>query len=252
MNSPLKAVVAAELTKIRSVRSTFLVLPLTVVLSAALAYLVGRSLAGVRDVDPLVAAFYGLTLSQLPLVAFGVLLVGGEYTSGTITASLTAVPRRGLFYTGKVLAGLLTALGVSAVSVAVSFVAAQMGLGPYRTSIGAAGVPQAVVGAWLYLALICVFAMGIATMLRGSAGPLAILMPLLFLGSQGLGNIPGLKTVTQYLPDQAAAVIMHLTGPEGDPRFARDFGPWTGMGVLVLWVALSLGGGYLVLRRRDA
>ncbi|MBB4917550.1 ABC transporter permease subunit [Streptosporangium saharense] len=185
-------------------------------------------------------------------MVFGVLLVGGEYTSGTITASLTAVPRRGLFYAGKVLAGALTALGVSAVSVAVSFVAAQVGLGPYGILIGAPGVGQAVVGAWLYLGLICVFAMGVATMLRGSAGPLAILMPLLFLGSQGLGNISGLKTVTQYLPDQAASVIMHLTGPEGDPRFGRDFGPWTGMGVLVLWVALSLGGGYLVLRRRDA
>ncbi|MEU1734860.1 ABC transporter permease subunit [Streptosporangium sp. NPDC020145] len=256
----IRAVVAAEWAKIWSLRSTVLVLPLTLVLSAVLAYLVGASTANgftrmpsemQSRFDPLFITFYGLTLSQLPLVVFGVLVVGGEYTSGTITASLTAVPRRGLFYTGKVLAGLLTALGVSALSVVAAFVAAQAGLGPYRTSFGAAGVPQAVVGAWLYLALICVFAMGVATMLRGSAGPLAILMPLLFLGSQGLGNVPGLKAVTQYLPDQAAAVIMHLTGPPGDPRFGRDLGPWTGMGVLVLWVVLSLGGGYLVLRRRD-
>ncbi|MFD0886919.1 hypothetical protein ACFQ08_20420, partial [Streptosporangium algeriense] len=131
---PLRAAVAAELTKIWSVRSTFLVLPLTLVLSAVLAYLVGTSFAGgftrmtpemQRSFDPLFATFYGLTLSQLPLVVFGVLVVGGEYTSGTITASLTAVPRRGLFYTGKVLAGLLTALGVSALSVVAAFVAAQ-------------------------------------------------------------------------------------------------------------------------------
>ena len=49
-------------------------------------------------------------------------------------------------------------------------------------------------------------------------------------GSQGLGNIPKLKLVTQYLPDRAGMVIMHLTGPASDPVFGRDYGPWTGAG----------------------
>jgi hypothetical protein len=45
---------------------------------------------------------------------------------------------------------------------------------------------------------------------------------------------------------------MHLTGPPGDPRFGRDYGPWTRVGILVLWTSAALIGGYLVLRRRDA
>ncbi|MEV8637581.1 ABC transporter permease subunit [Streptosporangium sp. NPDC051023] len=257
----LRAVAAAEWTKIWTVRSTLLTLLLTLALGAGLGYLVGAGVAGgfthmtpqqQETFDPLFATFYSLTLGQLPLVVFGVLLVGTEYTSGTIKVSLAAVPRRGLFYGGKALAGLLTALCTSVVTVAATFFAAQAGLGPYATSLGAEGVPQAVVGACLYLTLICVFAMGVAAMLRGSTGPLAILLPLLFLGSQGLGNVPGLKKVTQYLPDQVAAVIMHLAGPPGDPRFSRDFDAWTGMGILGLWVVLALAGGYLVLRRRDA
>lgn len=81
---------------------------------------------------------------------------------------------------------------------------------------------------------------------------LGILLPLLFLGSQGLGNIPKLKTVAQYLPDQAGKVTMHLTGPPGDPRFGHDYGPWTGLGILALWTTAALLGGYLTLRRRDA
>ncbi|WP_203881126.1 hypothetical protein [Planotetraspora kaengkrachanensis] len=47
-------------------------------------------------------------------------------------------------------------------------------------------------------------------------------------------------------------VVMHLAGPQDDPRWARDYGPWTGLGILVLWTALTLVGGLLVLRRRDA
>jgi hypothetical protein len=30
------------------------------------------------------------------------------------------------------------------------------------------------------------------------------------------------------------------------------YGPWGGMGIMLLWVAAALAGGYLVLKRRDA
>jgi ABC-2 type transport system permease protein len=40
--------------------------------------------------------------------------------------------------------------------------------------------------------------------------------------------------------------------PPDDPRFARDYGPWGGLAILVAWTAAALTGGYLVLRRRDA
>jgi ABC-type transport system involved in multi-copper enzyme maturation permease subunit len=234
---------------------------LTFVVSVGLGCLVGltfrNTFAGLpreqRDnFDPLFATFYSLTLGQLALVVFGILVVSTEYTSGTIRASLLAMPRRGLFYGCKVLAGALPVIGVSLITVLVTFFTAQAALGPHRTSLGAGGVPRAVVGSCLYLILICLFAMGVTAMLRSSTRSLAILLPLLFLGSQGLGNIPKVKTVTQYLPDQAGMVIMHIAGPPGDPRFGRDYGPWTGLGILGLWTAAALLGGYLVLRRRDA
>lgn len=260
-SASVRAALAAEWTKIRTVRSTVWTLLLTFLLSVGLSSMIGR---GFRDsfdnlpreqratFDPLFATFYSLTLGQLALVVFGVLLVSAEYSSGTIHASLVAMPRRGLFYAGKVLAGTLPALGVSLVTVAATFFAAQAALGPHRTSLGADGVPLAVVGACLYLTCICVFSTGVATMLRSSTRSLAILLPLLFLGSQGLGNVPRLKTVTQYLPDQAGMVLMHLVGPPDDPRFGRAYGPWGALAILALWTAAALLGGYLVLRRRDA
>jgi ABC-type transport system involved in multi-copper enzyme maturation permease subunit len=251
------AVFVSEWTKIRTVRSTVWPLLLTFVIGAGLGHLFGltfrNSFSALRgDFDPLFATFYSLTLGQLALVVFGVLIVSSEYSSGTIRASLMAVPRRGLFYAGKVLTGGLLAFGVSLVTVLVTFFTAQAGLGPYGISFGADGAIEATIGACLDLTLLCMFAMGVAAMLRNSTLSLGILLPIFFLGSQGLGNIPKLRSVTQYLPDQVGMVIMHIAGPQTEPRWARDYGPWTGIGLLALWAAAALIGGYLVLRRRDA
>jgi ABC-2 type transport system permease protein len=103
-----------------------------------------------------------------------------------------------------------------------------------------------------YLTLMCVFAMGVAAIARGTALPLGIMIPLLFLGSQGLGNVRQVRTVAQYLPDQVSVVMMGVVRP--DPSFItyRGFGPWTGLGILILWTAAAVAGGYLVVRRSDA
>lgn len=238
----------AEWTKLRTLRSTFWTLLLTFAVCTGLAYLISRGFRGMgRDFDPLFPTFYSLTLGQLPLVVFGVMAVGGEYSSGSIRSSLAAMPQRGRFFAAKALAIAAVALAVSIVTVLATFFAAQAGLGPAR----AAWETRAILGATLYLVLICLFASGVAMMLRSATISLAILMPLLFLGSQGLGNVPKVRLVTQYLPDQAGMVIMHLTGPAGDPQFGRDYGPWTGIGIMALWVAAALLGAYALLRNRD-
>jgi ABC-type transport system involved in multi-copper enzyme maturation permease subunit len=254
------ALLSAEWIKLRSVRSTTWSVSLTVALSVGLAYLVGLSFranfthlppAGRAGFDPLFATFYSLTIGQLALVVLAVFMVTGEYSTGTIHTSLTAVPRRGLFYAAKALTGALLAAAVAVVTVPATFAAAQAGLGPHGTALDADGVPVAVVGACLYLTLIYLFATGLATLFRGAIPTLGVLLPLLFLGSQGLGNVPRLKTVTQYLPDQAGMVIMHIVGQANDPRFARPYGAWTGIGIMALWAATALLAGYLAVRRRD-
>jgi ABC-2 type transport system permease protein len=253
-------VVTAELTKIRTIRSTRWALLLTPLICLCLGYAVSLSLRVSfprlppqqrRDFDPLYATFYSLSIGQLALVVFGVTVTGSEYSSGLIATSLLAVPRRGLFYAAKVSAGLLVAAGTALVTVTATFFAAQQGLGPYRTSPGAPGTLSAALGACLYLTLICGLAMGAAAILRNPAIALAIMMPLLFLDSQGLGNVPGLQKVVDYLPDQAGAVIMHLTAPPGGGRFSRPFGPWTGMTIMLAWTTVVLTCGYLVLARTD-
>ncbi|GAA3394670.1 ABC transporter permease [Cryptosporangium minutisporangium] len=244
--------VRAELTKLRTLRATVVTLAAAIAVGAGLSLLVSRAFRTAADdrFDALFAAFYGLTLAQIALVAFAVQAIGGEYRSGSIRASLAAVPRRGAFFAAKVVAVLLHLGAGALVTVAAALVIGQEALGSRRADLDEA-VPAAV-GAWVYLVLIGLFALGVATVVRSSAVALGILIPLLLLGSQGLGNLPAIRTVTQFLPDQLGWVVMHLAGPQDDPRWARDYGPWTGLALLALWTAAALVAGYITLRRRDA
>jgi ABC-2 type transport system permease protein len=255
------AAVRAEWVKIRTVRSTVWSLLLAFALCGGLSLLFGLALRGgfdrmdpaARDnFDPVLSGFYSLTIGQIALVVFGVLQVSGEYGSGSIRASLTAVPRRGLFFGAKVAAGTLTALAFSLVTGFVTFFTGQAALGPHGVSLTAPGVLRATLFACVYLTLMCALSMGVAAMLRSTALSLGIMIPLLFLDSQGLGNVPKVRTVAQFLPDQAGLVMMRVVEP--DPSFIsyRGFGPWTALAILLLWTTAALAGGALVLHRRDA
>ena len=257
----MTALLAAEWVKMRSVRSTVWTVVLTLTLSILPAYFFNAAFrSGWDDMpadrralfDPLFSTFYSVTLGQLALVVLAVMTVTSEYSTGTIRGSLTAAPRRGSFLAAKTGTGALLATVVAVTTVAATFAVAQAGLGHLGVTLGDDGVLEAAVGACLYLVLIYLFAVGMAVLLRGAIATLGILMPLLFLGSQGLGNVPKVKTVAQFLPDQAGMVIMHIVPPGDDPRFGRPYGPWAGMAIMAAWAALALIAAYLAVRRRDA
>ncbi|MGI5245757.1 ABC transporter permease [Dactylosporangium sp. CA-139066] len=244
---------AAEWIKLRTLRATRWPLALTALAAAAMAYLVGLSFAhadpATMRFDATFANYYSLSFAQLALVVFAVTAVAGEYGSGTIRASLAAVPRRSTFYLAKLAALTLCAATVALLSVAASFTAAQAGLAPrLRTPLAL----ETAAGAWLYLVLIALFAAGVAQALRSTALSLGILLPLFFLGSQGLGNIPGVWHATQFLPDQAGVTILHFFGDPASPDYNRAFGPRGGLAILAAWSAAALVTGWLTLRHRDA
>lgn len=253
--------IGAELIKLRSLRATPVTLGLAVVVCAGLAFLLGLSGHAIMSegaaerrewFDPVFYTFYSVLLGQFGLVVFGVFAAGSEYSSGTIRPSLLAMPRRGTFYATKVLAVGAVALGTALVAVPASYLAARAGMGGYAVGLSNGPMRDALIGACLYLPLISLFALGVATAVRSSAIALGVLMPVLFLGSQGLANAPKVGTVLQYLPDQAGATILHLGGRPDSPDYARDFDGWTGLAILTAWTALALLSGHLTLHHRDA
>ncbi|KUL41681.1 ABC transporter permease subunit [Streptomyces regalis] len=253
----LRAAMAFEWVKLRTLRSTWWSLAVYAVLTVTVALLTGYALRGSyadmdaarrAEFDALAYGFSGLQLGMMALVVFGVLAVSGEFTSGTIRGSFAAVPRRGVFYAAKLLTGALTAGAVSVPVVAAGFAATQALLGgPGRVALTDDGVARALIGAVLYTTLLSVFAMGLATVLRSPAVTLSILLPLFSMLSTILSNLPGVRTAAQFLPDVAGGLVLLREPPDSTVLDA-----WTGMAVLMAWTAASVTAGYLALRRRDA
>ncbi|MFE2558401.1 ABC transporter permease [Streptomyces sp. NPDC059352] len=254
------AVLQSEWTKIRTVSSTVWTLAsallVTVAMSAALCALMKSEFENLSDVeqatfDPTFLSFSGMILGQLAMVVFGVLVVGTEYSSGMIRTSLAAVPQRATFIFSKIAVAGALALVVGLATSFLSFFLGQALLGEHRTTLGADNVLRAVVGGGLYMGLIAIFSMGVAAMLRSSMLSLGILVPFFFLISQILSAVPKAKEVARYFPDQAGSKIMQVV-PDAMGSEKAPYGPWGGLGIMLIWVVASLLGGYLVLKKRDA
>jgi ABC-2 type transport system permease protein len=257
MASPT-AILQSEWTKIRSVRSTVWTLALaflvTLALGAVICLVFNNTWSSMSEsdrltFDPTNTAFFGMTLGQLALIVFGVLVISSEYSTGMIRTSLAAVPQRGSFYLAKVgVAGIL-ALIVGMVTSFLTFFVGQSLLGSHKASIGDPGVLRAVFGAGLYMTLIVLFCVGTASMLRSPMLGLGILMPFFFLISPILSAVPKVKTVARYFPDRAGQKIIQVV-PSSDNH--TSYGPWGGIGIMAIWVLAVLIGGYVVLKKRDA
>lgn len=247
------AAMAFEWTKLYTLRSMRFSLLAYLALSVAVGVLtgvfVGRAYAhkpAPDGFDSISAGFSGLRLGMIALVVFSVLIVSSEYSSGTIRSSLTVVPRRDVHYAAKLLTGASVALAVSLVAVLASFFGTQGGMGAESVSLTDDGVARSLVGAVLYTTLLCVFSMGVASLLRSPVLTLGILLPLFFTVSTVLSNLPGVREVAQFLPDVAGGLVLYRH-PPGD----TVLGAWTGLGVLGLWTAASVAAGYWAMRRRD-
>ncbi|WP_381794050.1 ABC transporter permease subunit [Streptomyces niveus] len=254
------AVLQSEWTKIRTVSSTIWTLAVAFIVTVAMGVALSALLSSTFDdlsqaergtFDPTFVSFSGMILGQLAMVVFGVLVVGSEYSSGMIRTSLAAVPQRGAFLFSKLAVAGALALVVGLLTGFVSFFLGQAVLGDHGTTLGEPHVLRAVIGSGLYMGLIALFSMGVATMLRSSMLSLGILMPFFFLVSQILASVPKAKEVARYFPDQAGSKIMQVV-PGALNSDEGPYTPWEGMGIMVLWVVAALIGGYLVLKKRDA
>ena len=116
-------------TKLRSLRSTFWALTVTVVLgvglgaviSAATAHSYANSSASSKlSWDPTGVSLAGVAIASLAIAVLGVLCISSEYSSGMIRTSLIAVPKRGRVLAAK---SLVFAVATFVVSEVVSFTA---------------------------------------------------------------------------------------------------------------------------------
>jgi ABC-2 type transport system permease protein len=258
----LRAALHAEWTKLRTAPGTFGLLvaavALTVAVSAAAAAATRCPAAGCGQ-DPAKVSLTGVYLGQVVVAVVAVLAIGGEYSSGMIRTTLAAMPRRTTVLAAK--AALLTGLTLAAGTLAIlgsllagrlilpghGFTAAH-GFAPLSLADGP--VLRAAAGSVLYLALIALLSLGIATAVRESAVAIGIVLGLLYLSPivAGVVSDPYVQRhLQQVAPMTAGLEIQATTGLRSLP-----IGPWSGLGVLAAWAAAALLAGGLLLRLRDA
>jgi len=252
----------SEWTKLVTVRSTLWSLLLLVLLTPGLtALLVWLNDANWSKADPSQradiiadpASFIlgsGFGFGQLTICVLGVLVMAGEYSTGSIRSSLLAVPKRTPMLAAKsaVFALLVFVFG-ELVAFPSFLIGAKILHNHAPVSLSDPGVLRAVIGGGLYLAVLGLFALAIGAIVRHTAGAITgviafvlVLAPLAQLLPGSLG-----KHVHAYLPSEAG----HLIGQAHEAK-TDLLSPWQGFGVFCLWTAVLLVLAGWLLNRRDA
>ena len=200
------------------------------------------------DQDVPKTALTGVVLGQAAVAIVAVVIVSHEYSTGLMQLTLTAMPRRFLVLAAK--AGIVTGLVLvaAAVGVAGAMIAARLMIPSLSLEDGA--VLRAAGGSVLYLALIALLAVGVATVVRDTAVAIGATLGLLYLFPMlaALATDPHWQRRLQQIgPMPAGLAIQATTGLDALP-----IGPWAGLGVLALWAVGLLALGTLVLEVRDA
>jgi ABC-2 type transport system permease protein len=253
-------VARSEWTKLTSLRSTWITIAtlslLTILVSGAIGYGLDRTVEA-GDPAPTVAetvgaAFLPIDFLILVLGVFGVLQMCGEYGTGLIRATLTAVPRRWPVVCAKAVVQLALTAPLMAATCLASFLVCQAFLGDNGATLGDPGVPRAIAGAAACPVVFGLLGLGLGTALRNTAGAITTLVAALFVVPLLLGPaLPGDReeAIMKYVPAVAGQAMY---GVDGSSVPFETLSAGASAAVLIGWAALLLAAGVAVLRHRDA
>ena len=255
-------VLHAEWTKLRTVAGPGALLLAAIALTTAVGAIAANAVtcpSGGCQIDPVKASLTGIYLGQATVAIVAVTSVSGEYSTGMMRLTLTAIPRRWQVLAAKAAVTGAAVLAAGTVAVLASMLAGRLllyghGITPAHgyeaMSLGTGPVLRAAVGSALYLTLIALLGLGIAAAIRDSAVSIGVVLGLLYLFpivTNFVGNQHLQRHLEQISPMTAGLYIQATTNLRSLP-----LSPWQGLGVLAAWAAGALLGGGLLLCRRDA
>jgi ABC-type transport system involved in multi-copper enzyme maturation permease subunit len=278
----LKNVVRSEVVKILTLRSTAIILGITVVAVLLVTGLVSHAALGhppgwYEGFDPTQTSLTGMVIAGLTGGVFGALIITGEYSSGTIRASLAATPRRPVLLTAKI--------GVTAAAVIVfceilSFASfflgqailsgqqtpsaaelQQSGQGPVgpdgkllvthlssHASLGSPGAFRAVWMTGLFIALLALMSFALGLIFRSTAGAIAGFAGVTFVLPLVIRGIS--EHLVRYMPSNILVNSVMSTNPDHGPY--APLSPPIGLLVMALYAVAALAIGVVLFSRRDA
>jgi ABC-2 type transport system permease protein len=291
----LRGVIASEFTKLRSVRSTYWTIAALLITSVGVAAIIGFGQASNihnnpwnkagTDATQLSLGFF-FEVGQLIIAVIGAMIITSEYSTGMIRTSLTAMPRRGTVYLGKLIVLTSVTLVVSLVTSFLSFFVGQAALSgsgvsaslfhtttipanvnmspgpngpgngpPNYTFIGtdvihSSTVLTAVVGTALFVTVVALIAFGLGAIIRHTAGAITSTIGLMFVLSIIIQLLPDSWRwdIMRFFPDAAGRVISVTVGGDNQHLWSS----WPQFLVTVAWAVVLVGVGGYLFRKRDA
>jgi ABC-2 type transport system permease protein len=243
----------AEWTKLVSLRSTRWTLLITAVGTLLVTFLATHGAlhhpsGWYREgFDPTNQSLAGLAIGSLALGVLGILAISGEYGTGTIRASLAAMPRRGVLLTAKVAVIGLSTLVIGEALSFLSFFEGQAVLssGAPTATLGQPSVLRAVALSGTFLALFALLGLGLGMVIRHTAGAIAVFAGVTFL-------VPILFSSISHGIARFAPELIFANSIAAVDRQSGAVSVTIGVVLMLAYCAAALGLGAFLLHRRDA
>jgi ABC-type transport system involved in multi-copper enzyme maturation permease subunit len=256
------AMLQSEWTKLRSLRSTWIVVALAIGLSIGFSALIALTSGLTHDswnsdvreaFDPVLTTNSGSLFGCILLIVLGVTAVTSEYSSGMIRTTFIGNPRRLRAFAAKTTVVGLLGLAITAISIPGMFLVSQPIFGHYgleTASITDGATLRILLAITLTQALnYAIIPFAIGWLLRGTASAITVAIGFLWLPWM-LGPVLPVwvkENVVRYLPDVAANSLSGINASD-TPQYLSQA---PAMIVIALWVAGLLAAAAFTLNRRD-
>ncbi|MFB4318846.1 ABC transporter permease subunit [Actinomadura sp. 21ATH] len=259
----MRDAVAAEWLKLRTVRSTYVIAGVALVFMA-LALLLTVQVVGawdgmpagrrarVRMAEPAILAGW---IGGLCAAVLGALAVTSEYRSGMIRTTLTVVPRRASLLAAKALVVGAASLAAGLVITCTVFLGTRLIIGDrpiagFQTAISAELPGIAARGC--LVAVYALLALGLAALLRSTAGAIVTVVLLWYIMPIATGFLPAPwdERVSSFMLDALPEQVVGMDN--ADSVYGALLPPAVAAAVMLAYALLPLAAAVLAFRRRDA
>jgi len=256
------AMLQSEWTKLRSLRSTWIIVLLGIGLSIGFSALIALTSGLTHDswndtvrsqFDPVLTTNSGSLFGCILLIVLGVTAVTSEYGSRMVRTTFIVNPRRHQVFAAKAIVVAMLGLAINAISIPGMFLVSQPIFGYYgleTASITDGATFRTLITITLTQCLIyAMIPFSIAWLLRGAASAITVSLGFLWLPWM-IGPVVPLwvkENVFRYLPDVAANSLSGITKADAPQYLSQS----PAIVVIAIWLTGLLATAAFVLNRRD-
>jgi ABC-2 type transport system permease protein len=269
-----RGLLLSEWIKLSSLRSTVWCYGIMVTLNIGLGLLLAASFQPQADATTVLdqglwvaTSTIGIAFSQLVIAVLGALVITGEYGTGMIRSTLTAVPKRLPALLAKAVIFSLVTFVVSLITILVTALFAGLILSGKGVNLDPTdgGAWRAFIGGAAFLTLVGLIALLLGTIVRNSAAGISAVLGLIFVAPivvsifAALTRAAWVQNVAEFLPSGVAGnsgagarMYSYAASPAPTIPDVIVLEPGQGLLVMIAWVLLFGIIASLLLKRRDA